>query len=65
MSLRCGLGGDTEVLTGGNTVVGDTEVSTEGNTVLPEGTEAVVGDTEEQIEVYTEEPIDGGHRGTG
>ena len=27
--------------------------------ILPGGTEAVVGDTEEQIEAYTEEPIDG------
>ena len=44
------VGGGTGLSTGGNTVVGDTEVSTEGNSVLPEGTEAVVRDTEEQIE---------------
>ena len=59
------IGGDTEVLTGGITVVGDTEVSTEGNSVLPEGTEAVVRDTEEQIEAYTEGVNGEGHSGTG
>ena len=30
--------------------------------ILPGGTEAVVGDTEEQIEAYTEDPIDGDAR---
>ena len=59
------IGGDTEVSTGGNTVVGDTGVSTEGNSVLPEGTEAVVRDTEEQIEAYTEGVNGEGHSGTG
>ena len=59
------IGGDTEVLTGGITVVGDTEVSTEGNSVLPEGTEAVVRGTEEQIEAYTEGVNGEGHSGTG
>ena len=53
--------GDCEVLIGG-----ETEVSSEGNTeILPGGTEAVVGDTEEQIEAYTEGVNGEGHSGTG